>query len=149
MISFYCPSCGAEFEVEDSLSGAWVACSVCDEHFHVPAASFSESNEKPEETSASRENKLDVSAELAEFVNSQPNAEPNTEGSRPSKDPLAERSKLSPRQRRLTNDFRMMQELFSDFPLIHLERVQGNPPETYVVSYHIRGIERVTGEKVV
>ena len=42
-----------------------------------------------------------------------------------------------------------MQKLFTSFPLIHLERIQGNPPETYVVSYRIRGIERVRGESIV
>lgn len=60
-----------------------------------------------------------------------------------------ERPKLSPRQRRLTTDLRLMQERFSTFPLIHLERAIGNPPETYVVSYRIRGIERVIGEQVI
>ena len=55
--------------------------------------------------------------------------------------------KLSPRQRRLMSDFDRMKALFTYFPLIHLERVQGNPPELYVVSYRIRGIERLRGEE--
>ncbi len=57
--------------------------------------------------------------------------------------------RLSPRQRRLVSDFRMMRERFTSFPLIHLEHVQGNPPEMYVVSYRIRGIERLRGDQVV
>lgn len=57
--------------------------------------------------------------------------------------------KLSPRQRRLMSDFDRMKALFTYFPLIHLERVQGNPPELYVVSYRIRGIERLRGDRVV
>lgn len=39
----------------------------------------------------------------------------------------------------------MMQEYFTDFPLIHLERAEGNPPERYVISFHVRGIERLQG----
>lgn len=42
-----------------------------------------------------------------------------------------------------------MKKLFTSFPLIHLEKTQGNPPERYVVSYRIRGIERLRGETVV
>jgi len=63
--------------------------------------------------------------------------------------PVVPQQKLSPRLRRLTSDFRMMQERFTDFPLIHLERTQGNPPELYVVSYRIRGIERLRGDTAV
>lgn len=56
--------------------------------------------------------------------------------------------KMSPRERRLATDWRLMQERFANFPLIDLARTHGNPPETYVVAYHIRGIERVAGGRV-
>lgn len=56
---------------------------------------------------------------------------------------------LSPRQRRLAADLQLMRDRFTSFPLIHLEQTQGNPPERYVVSYRIRGIERVDGDRPV
>lgn len=121
MISFNCPNCGAPYEVDDELIGARVACSSCDAHFTVPGG----------------------------LSNPPPIAESPAAGSVPPVESPAGRTKPSPRQRRLTTDFRLMQERFTTFPLIHLERAIGNPPETYVVSYHIRGIERVIGERVV
>lgn len=116
MISFSCPNCGAQFEVEDELSGARVACSDCGTRFYVPA--------------------VRAAATLAVDAHSLV-------------EPRAEHVRLSPRQRRLATDFRLMQEQFSAFPLIHLEQASGNPPERYVVSFHIRGIERVVGGQVV
>ena len=150
MIRFKCPNCHTEFEVEDELAGARVACSECDTRFQVPTlfpseeSAFVMTDEKPAGDNPGR---LDLSSELAEFFKpSAPPPTPQTDSIPPQSSPP---QKLSPRQRRLASDFRMMKEHFTDIPLIHLERAQGNPPELYVVSYHVRGIERLRGEEVV
>lgn len=150
MIKFNCPNCHTEFEVDDELAGARVACSECDMHFQVPPLVSSEGNavvNGVEESVHDSSGKLDLSADLTEFFASgeqtpvpQPNLVP------PKTSP---QQKLSPRQRRLVSDFRMMKEHFTTFPLIHLEQAFGNPPERYVVSYHIRGIECLRGDQVV
>lgn len=150
MIRFKCPTCQTEFEVEDELAGVRVACSECDTHFQVPTLSLDEGNsfvDVMEESVQDNSGKIDLSAELAEFFGSgeQPPA-PQTDSVPPQP---SSQQKLSPRQRRLASDFRMMQEHFTDFPLIHLEQANGNPPERYVISYRIRGIECLRGEKVV
>ena len=150
MIRFKCPNCRTEFEVEDDLAGARVACSECDTHFQVPTLFPKEENALVEGTMKSAEDnhgKLDLSSDLAEFLDSEEQTQnPRADSILP---PPSQPQKLSPRQRRLVSDFRMMKKHFTDFPLIHLERAQGNPPELYVVSYHVRGIERLRGEEVV
>lgn len=128
MISFNCPNCGAPFEVGDELSGARVACSECNTHFSVPARPSPAPGVPASEA-------LTVSPVKGTMSGLAQNPVRN--------------EKLSPRQRRLNTDFRLMRERFSMFPLIHLERTSGNPPETYVVSYRIRGIERVVGGQIV
>ena len=151
MIRFKCPNCQTEFEVEDDLAGARVACSECDTHFQVPTSAPNEGKsivDGVEESSVhDNSGKLDLSTELAEFFDS---GEQTTTSQADSVPPQpSTQQKLSPRQRRLASDFRMMQENFSDFPLIHLEQALGNPPERYVVSYHIRGIECLRGNQIV
>ena len=44
MIKFNCPKCHTEFEVDDELAGARVACSECDMHFQVPTLASNEGN---------------------------------------------------------------------------------------------------------
>ena len=151
MIRFKCPNCQTEFEVEDDLAGARVACSECDTHFQVPTSVPNEGKSIVDgvEESSVRDNsgKLDLSTELVEFFGSgEQSHTPQTDSVPPQ--PSAQQ-KLSPRQRRLASDFRMIQNHFTDFPLIHLEQALGNPPERYVVSYHIRGIECLRGNQIV
>ena len=149
MISFKCPNCGAQYEVEDERAGTRVACSECDVRFNVPTGP-SQSDLAPTcEVEAPRVGKLDVSTELSKTDDSSIITESSCVDRQPSTEHQAERAKLSPRLRRLTSDYSIMQGRFSTFPLIHLERAIGNPPEIYVVSYHIRGIERIVGEQVI
>ncbi len=131
MIKFNCPYCKIEFEVEDALAGARVACSECDTHFYVPAPA---EELPPKESPPPLPKVLVVPPPLPNPLATPPPLPPQ---------------KLSPRQRRLAADFQMMRERFTHFPLIHLERTHGNPPESYVVSYRIRSIERLAGESVV
>ena len=150
MIKFECPNCHSEFEVEDGLAGAYVACDECGAHFQVPILFPKEESkliERSEKTVGDNSGKIDLSSELAEFFNPiEQIPTPQTNSVPPQPSP---QQKLSPRQRRLTSDFRMMKEHFTDFPLIHLERVHGNPPELYVISYHVRGIECLRGDQIV
>lgn len=150
MIKFKCPNCHAEFEVDDELVGARVACSECNTHFQVPMSASNEGNsffDGVDESVHDNSGKLDLSAELADFFASgEQTSTPLADLVPPKPSP---QQKLSPRQRRLTSDFRMMKEHFTTFPLIHLEHALGNPPERYVVSYHVRGIECLRDNEVV
>ena len=50
------------------------------------------------------------------------------------------------RQRRLTSDFEMVRALASNSAgTIAIDRVSGNPPERYVITYRCRGVERLDG----
>ncbi len=149
MITFNCPNCGAQFEVEDELAGARVQCSACDAHFSVPTIPAEVTPLSVSEDSVVCAGRLDITAELSDFGSSSMVAESSDVDSQPPIEHPTERAKLSPRQRRLTSDYCLMRDCFTTFPLIHLERALGNPPETYVVSYNIRGIERVVGEQVI
>ena len=150
MIKFRCPNCHTEFEVEDELAGARVACSECDTRFQVPTLFTKEENalvEGAETPGGDNLGKLDLSSELSEFFDSGEQTSNSCTDSIPQQPSPTQ--KLSPRQRRLVSDFQMMKDHFTNFPLIHLERAQGNPPELYVVSYHVRGIECLRGAQVV
>ena len=57
--------------------------------------------------------------------------------------------KLSPRQRRLFADYKMMHERFTNFPYIKLLEANGNPPERYVVEYYIRGIDHLENGRII
>ena len=154
MILFNCPNCGVPFEVDDELAGRSAVCSECDTCFTVPFPDAS--CDVPCPTSASAggglvpsPDKLNICADLEEFNAPPQDMAPPVAGAGTSIGRKSGGAKLSPRQRRLASDFLLMRERFSSFPLIHLERAIGNPPETYVVSYHVRGIERVVGGQVV
>jgi len=60
-----------------------------------------------------------------------------------------EKPKLSPRMRRLQMDESSMRACFSNFPYINIHQTEGDPPERYVISYIIRGIEKVHKGKVI
>ncbi len=47
------------------------------------------------------------------------------------------------RMRRLKSDHEQMQRAFSKWPHIRIEASTGNPPESYIVEYTLRGLERV------
>lgn len=51
--------------------------------------------------------------------------------------------RLSPRQRRLLSDERETLEFFQNFPLINIVERNGDPAESYVVEYLVRGIEKI------
>ena len=150
MIRFKCPKCLAEYEVEDELAGARVACSECDTHFYVPSLEPADDYPVVEGLVASdlkSSGKIDISSGFPASLNTA-ERKSGLQNDSASQEP-SPKPKLSPRQRRLSSDLCMMQDYFTSFPLIHLERVQGNPPELYVVSYRVRGIECLRGEEVV
>jgi ubiquitin-protein ligase len=46
------------------------------------------------------------------------------------------------RQRRLTADYEETRAALANFPLIRIKSVQGNPPDTYVLEYRVKSLER-------
>ena len=55
---------------------------------------------------------------------------------------------MSPRQRRLMADFDKTMAFFQNFPPIRIVSFEGNPPEKYVIEYHVRGIESISGSSI-
>ncbi len=55
--------------------------------------------------------------------------------------------RLPPRLRRLKADADQMRQAFADFPLIKIRSTDGDPPESYVIEYFIKGLERMPGRK--
>ena len=55
--------------------------------------------------------------------------------------------KLPPRQRRLKADAEQMRHAFGNFPLIKVRSMDGEPPDSYVVEYFVKGLERIPGRK--
>ena len=47
------------------------------------------------------------------------------------------------RERRLNNDFRLVEELHRNSDLIDLVRSEGNPPDKYTIRYTCKGVEKV------
>ena len=153
MIAFSCPQCGTNYELEDELLGAKVQCAVCNLRFFAPqtgcvaticddepdepvvdntSVSFVQEEDLPQ--NKGEENKIVISFD---DIPSSPSPMPSSE------------RKLSPRQRRLFSDHKMMIKCFSSFPYINLEQAIGNPPEKYIVNYFVRGIERLEGDRII
>ena len=125
MIHFTCPKCGTKYEVEDVFSGAHAECEVCGAKMVIPAGCGPEI----------------LNAKLVESHDRPQETDTDVTPAVP--------PKLSPRQRRLMADWKKLMESFSEFPFIRIESYVGSPPEKYVVSYHVKGIERVDGKRIV
>src|SRR5262245_46524106 len=55
--------------------------------------------------------------------------------------------KIPMRIRRLRADAEQMARAFKDFPLIRVRTAAGDPPDRYVLEYHVHGLERFPGRK--
>ena len=55
--------------------------------------------------------------------------------------------KLSPRTRRLKADAEQMKLAFESFPTIKIRSMDGNPPDSYIIEYFVKGLERIPGRK--
>ncbi|MGN0880342.1 MAG: ubiquitin-conjugating enzyme E2 [Oligosphaeraceae bacterium] len=121
MMRVRCPECGRVYQLAECYKGRKAQCAKCGRLFEVKE----ESLPSPSPVSAP------VSAPSPSPV------------SAPS--PSAGGVRLSPRQRRLVSDERLLREAFASFPLIEVVERVGTPPERYVIEYHIRGIERLEG----
>jgi len=55
--------------------------------------------------------------------------------------------RLSPRQRRLRADADQMRQAFGNFPVIKIRSTNGEPPDSYIVEYFVKGLERIPGRK--
>ena len=149
MIRFLCPKCGIKYEAEDSVVGARARCEECNTKMVIPqgngldyvVAQFADVQKTPQVPSVKpSEEKLVIKFD---DIPDRP-----IDTSAPAAGP-AGAVKASPRQRRLTADWKALTEHFSTFPAIHVKSYVGNPPEKYVVAYNVRGIERVDGERIV
>jgi ubiquitin-protein ligase len=52
------------------------------------------------------------------------------------------RTTKSPRIRRLEADYKTMCERFDNFSLIRIKDMRGDPPDTYIIEYLIKGLEK-------
>jgi ubiquitin-protein ligase len=52
------------------------------------------------------------------------------------------RTTKPPRIRRLEADYIMMREHFDNFPLIRIKDMRGDPPDTYIIEYLVKGLEK-------
>lgn len=151
MLRFACPKCGQEFEGEDNFVGTKVQCSECEARFFVPEngavavlappkqiINLDEIQSVPAEEPKQPESKIVISFDDIPSSPSSPPAPSQPAG-----------RKLSPRQRRLFADHKMMYEHFSTFPYIRLVEAIGDPPEKYIVEYLVRGIERLDGDSII
>ena len=153
MITISCPQCGTEYELEDELLGAKVQCAVCNFCFLIPDGVC-------DETTCGYEQEETIVQGNGQFFPHKDSSDNNKETESkivisfddiPSASTVASsvERKLSPRQRRLFSDHKMMVKCFSSFPYIVLEQAIGNPPEKYIVDYYVRGIERIEGKKII
>lgn len=138
MLHFFCPSCKASFEEENSFLNMKVVCEQCGARFYVPANGETAKVAPPKkEQPAVLENfgsKIVISFD-----------DPITASSTT---PSGNRQ-LSPRQRRLFADAQMMRNQFASSPYVKVKDTNGEPPERYVIEYNVRGIERLDGEQIV
>ena len=149
MLKFTCPKCGQEFETEDSFLDMKVQCCSCDARFFVPENGKTAVLAPPKEIISLDE----IQAESAKDKQTESKIvisfdDIPASSSSPAPSQPMER-KLSPRQRRLFADHKMMYEHFSTFPFIHLVEAIGDPPEKYIVDYLVRGIERLDGDSII
>ena len=63
----------------------------------------------------------------------------------PDSEPRAPR--LPPRQRRLRADADQMRQAFDNFPPIKIRSTHGDPPDSYIIEYFVKGLERIPGRK--
>ena len=55
--------------------------------------------------------------------------------------------RLPPRQRRLRADADQMRQAFENFPPIKIRSTHGDPPDSYIIEYFVKGLERIPGRK--
>ena len=131
MLKFNCPKCNQFYEYTEDFIGRKAQCSNCSAKFYVP-----EYGKVPE-----------IIIEEEKIVISFDDLCSSTSVNKPST--LNTEQKLSPRQRRLLADQKMMYEKFSTFPYIKVVDAIGNLPEKYIVEYYVRGIERLEGNNLI
>ena len=151
MLNFECPKCGEKFEAEDDWLDAKVSCATCKTRFFVPEngqkGKFAPPKkqqpvviEEIKDTSYPPNHQVDNKIIISfDDIQSPTLAHNNVQAER----------KLSPRQRRLMADKKMMQAKFTAFRHISMVETVGNPPEKYIVDYHVKGIERVDCDRII
>lgn len=163
MITFSCPHCGRHFQVQDDLAGRRGACKTCggpiqvplprtaDQHPSAPTAVAVKASSPPPVTRSARHSEL-YPPEMP--ASRQPPATPKITVDLPSSPRVAAPSavakspattpdaKLPLRIRRLMADANHVQQSLVGFPLIRVLSMQGEPPERYILQYHVRSLAR-------
>jgi len=125
MIKFACNQCGKRFSMADEFAGRKGKCKQCGATLTVPSPT---------------QDKI-----VIEFQDgsSKPRTAVPSPSTATSPAPLAPpRPRSSVRPKRLEADFTQVQAAFAGSSVVHVEPVQGNPPETYHVHYNVKGLVR-------
>ena len=62
-------------------------------------------------------------------------------------EPAPNRPKLPPRLRRLKADSEQLRHAFANFPLIKIRSAEGDPPDSYIIEFFVKGLERMPGRR--
>ena len=120
-IDFKCPECGKDYRVDPKDAGRKASCFQCGCKFTVPVP-----------VSASFGSQIPLAIPPA----SAPAGDAN-------QDTSARRPSI--RTRRLSADADQMRRAFAESPVIRLQSTAGEPPDTYTLAYHVRGLARGPG----
>ena len=72
---------------------------------------------------------------------------PNGQAPNVASEPGSTGPRLSPRMRRLRADADQMRQAFEKSDLIKIRSTQGDPPDSYLIEYFVKGLERMPGRK--
>jgi ubiquitin-protein ligase/DNA-directed RNA polymerase subunit RPC12/RpoP len=142
MISFTCDKCGKRFSVPDKFSGKKGKCKNCGTLVVVPTQQTVReaiivdlpSSDAGEMVQTPRGVKAEDTIAI-----SRSDLEP----------PPPPPKKASVRTRRLQAEWQQMQAAFSNFPLVRVAAVNGQPPELYQIEYNVTGLVRgASGEPI-
>jgi ubiquitin-protein ligase/DNA-directed RNA polymerase subunit RPC12/RpoP len=134
MIEFSCDRCGRQFSVGGDFAGRRARCKGCGSSLIVPGESQSRAEQLVGSSQAGREAESGVGASE---TNSTPSAhDPVHVDTKPA------HAALPPmRIRRLMADHEQL-KLLERSEVIRVTPLEGSPPESYRVEYHVQGLER-------
>ena len=129
MIDFTCPQCHAPFSVPEHLGGRRARCKKCGTPLAIPGV-------------VDLQGAVGVPAMSAVTA-----ADAAGDGGTAVAAPEPRTVKLPPRLRRLRADAEQMRHAFANFDLIRIRSTTGDPPDSYIVEYFVKGLERIPGRR--
>jgi ubiquitin-protein ligase/DNA-directed RNA polymerase subunit RPC12/RpoP len=175
MIAFSCHQCGRTFSIGDEFAGRKAKCKTCNANIVIPSPKAVKAdrivigNEELPSSSSLAQLWPPSSPVAVPQSNPAPNyprieaarrptaAQSGTPRSTPAISPESivtaeivgetreEPRKLPMRTRRLLADAEQVRKSFSGFPLIQVKSISGDPPDSYVIEYFVRGLSRSQG----